>query len=196
MISGQKTIGKGCGLEYALWALLLGLLISNTVGAPKWLQTAAKTELFIKIGLILLGAEILFNKILVAGTYSIVQALIVVVTVFYFSYFFATKVLKIGGRFASVLSSAMSICGVSAAVASGGAVKGDPKHVSYTISRVLLLAMPMLVFMPLIARFLGLPDMVAGAWLGGTIDTTPAVVAAGTLYSKSAMDIASIVKMS
>ncbi|MEM4311648.1 MAG: putative sulfate exporter family transporter [Nitrososphaerales archaeon] len=196
LITGQKTLGKDYGLEFPLWALVLGLLISNTVGTPKWLKAAAKTELFIKIGLVLLGAEILFHKILAAGAYGMLQAIIVVLSVFYFCYLFATKVLKIERRFASILSTGVSICGVSAAIAAGGAVKGDPKQVSYTVSLVLLLAIPMLVFMPFIARVLEMPDAVAGAWLGGTIDTTPAVVAAGALYSKKAMDVAAIVKMS
>jgi uncharacterized membrane protein YadS len=196
LIAGQETIGKEYGLEFALWALLLGLLVSNTVGTPRWLQAAARGELFIKIGLVLLGAEILFNKILAAGAYGMLQAVIVVLLVFYFCYLFATRVLKIDRQFACILSTGVSICGVSAAIAAGGAVKGDPKYVSYTISLVLLLAMPMLVFMPLIARAMGMPDAVAGAWLGGTIDTTPAVVAAGALYSNRAMVFASIVKMS
>jgi uncharacterized integral membrane protein (TIGR00698 family) len=195
LIAKHDIIGKQYGLEFALWALLLGLLINNTIGTPKWLQAAAKTELFIKIGLVIFGAEILFQKILVAGAYGIIQAVIVVVSVFYFSYLLATRVFKIDKRFAAVLSSGVSICGVSAAIAAGGAVKGDPKHVSYTVSLVLLIAIPMLVLMPFVARAMALPETVAGAWIGGTIDTTPAVVAAGALYSKTAMEIASIVKL-
>ena len=196
LLAAQRTLGKDYGLEFALWALLLGLLISNTIGVPTWLQAAAKTELFIKIGLVLLGAEILFQKILAAGVYGMLQALIVVTSVFYFCYLLATRVFKIDKQFASILATGVSICGVSAAIAAGGAVKGDPRQVSYTVSLILLLAIPMLVFMPLAAKVIGLNDAVAGAWLGGTIDTTPAVVAAGALYSKQAMEVASIVKMS
>jgi len=196
LIAKQELIGKQYGLEFALWALVLGLVVNTIVGTPKWLQAAAKTELFIKIGLVLLGAEILFNKILGAGVYGMIQALIVVFSVFYFAYWLATRIFKIERRFAAVLASAVSICGVSAAIAAGGAVKGNKKHISYAISVVLLLAVPMLIFMPLIARAIGLPDAVAGAWIGGTIDTTPAVVAAGSLYSKLALEIASIVKIS
>lgn len=196
LIAKQETIGKTYGLEFAIWALLLGLVINNTVGTPKWLQGAARTELFIKIGLVMLGAEILFQNILVAGAYGMIQAVVVVVVVFYFSYLIATRVFKIDRHFAAILSTGVSICGVSAAIAAGGAIRGNPKHVSYTVSLVLLLAVPMLIFMPFIARALGLSDVVAGAWLGGTIDTTPAVVAAGALYSQTAMQIASIVKLS
>lgn len=193
-LSNQETIKKW-GLEYVLWALVFGLIISNTVGTPRWLKPAVKTELFIKIGLVLLGAEILFQTILSAGSFGLTQAVTVVFLVWFFCYFIARKA-GLTKSFASILSTGVSICGVSAAIAAGGAIKGDKKEVSYTISLVLLIAMPMLVVLPLIAKAIGMPDAVAGAWIGGTIDTTPAVVAAGALYSKKAMDVASIVKMS
>ena len=94
------------------------------------------------------------------------------------------------------MASGVSICGVSAAIAAGGAVKGNPKHISHVISLVLLLAMPMLVGMPLLAGAMGLSPEVAGAWMGGTIDTTGAVVAAGTLVDPDAgLQVASLVKM-
>ena len=194
LLSNQKTVNEW-GLEYVLWALIFGLLISNTIGTPKWLKPAVKTELFIKIGLVLLGAEILFQTILSAGAFGIFEVTIGLFIVWYLCYYLAIRV-GLNKSFACVMASATSICGVSAAIAAGGAVKGDPKEVSYTISLVLLFAMPMLVLMPIIARAVGMPDAVVGAWIGGTIDTTPAVVAAGALYSDKAMNVASIIKMS
>jgi len=194
LLSNQKTINEW-GLEYVLWALIFGLLISNTVGIPKWLKPAVKTELFIKIGLVLLGAEILFNVLLSAGAFGLFEITVSLFLVWYFAYYLAVK-FGLNKSFACVMASATSICGVSAAIAAGGAVKGDPKEVSYTISLVLLFAMPMLVLMPIIARAVGMPDAVVGAWIGGTIDTTPAVVAAGALYSAKAMNVASILKVS
>ncbi len=195
LLASQKQIKDQWGLEYAIWALVIGLLISNTVGTPRWLKPAVKTEMFIKIGLVLLGAEILFQKILTGGMFGMIQALLVVLLIWYLCYLLAVKV-GLTKSFASILATGVSICGVSAAIAAGGAVKGDPKEISYTVSLVLLVAMPMLVFLPFIAKAIGLPDAVAGAWIGGTIDTTPAVVAAGALYSRTSMDVAAIVKMS
>lgn len=193
-LSRQNTV-RGWGLEYVFWALIFGLLISNTVGVPNWVKPAVKTELFIKIGLVLLGARILFQIILTAGGAGMTQALVVVLAVWFFCYYLAIKA-GLDKSFASILAAGVSICGVSAAIAAGGAVKGSPKKVSYVVSLVLLVAMPMLISFPFIARMAGMPEAVAGAWIGGTIDTTPAVVAAGALYSSKAMYIASIVKMS
>jgi len=194
IISNHQTINEW-GLEYVLWALIFGLLISNTVGTPKWLKPAVKTELFIKIGLVLLGAEILFQTILSAGAFGIFEVTIGLFLVWFLCYYIAVRV-GLKKSFACVMATATSVCGVSAAIAAGGAVKGDPKEVSYTISLVLLFAMPMLILMPIIARLMGLSDAVVGAWIGGTIDTTPAVAAASELFSAKARDVAVIVKSS
>jgi len=193
IIGGNTTISY-YGLETVFWALLLGLLISNTVGVPGWLKEAVKTEYFIKIGLVLLGAEILFTTVVKVGAYGMVQSIIVIAVVFYVCFWVAKK-LGLDDEFASILGTAVSICGVSAAIAAGGAVKGDPKKVSHTISLVLLCAIPMLIFQPIIAKAMGWLPAMTGAWLGGTIDTTGAVVAAGAIAGPEAMSVAVVVKM-
>jgi uncharacterized membrane protein YadS len=193
-IANQEYVNY-LGLEYVLWALLIGLFISNVVGLPEWLRASVRTEMFIKIGLVLLGAEILFGTLLAAGAFGLFEITVGLFMVWYFCYYLAVK-LGLSKSFAAIMASATSICGVSAAIAAGGAVKGDPKEISYTVSLVLLFSVPLLVIMPFIARVVGIPDAVAGAWIGGTIDTTPAVVAAGALYSDKAMKVASIIKMS
>jgi uncharacterized membrane protein YadS len=183
------------GLETLLWALIIGLLVSNIVKLPGWLKAGVQTELFINIGLVLLGAEILFSTIVKGGLVGMGQGLVVVVAVWFFAYWLGRK-LGMSQSFASVMASGVSICGVSAAIASGGAVKGNPKETSYVISLVLLGAVPMLIGMPLIAKAMGLTPAMAGAWIGGTIDTTGAVVAAGAIVDpKIGLTVASLVKM-
>ena len=190
----ENDIVKYYGLEVVFWSLIFGLLISNSVGVPAWLKSAIKTEYFIKIGLVLLGAEVLFGTIAKVGAYGMVQSILVIGVVFYFCIWFARKV-GLDDEFAAILGSAVSICGVSAAIAAGGAVQGDSKKVSHTISLVLLCAIPMLILMPLFAKWVGMSPAVAGAWLGGTIDTTGAVVAAGAIAGPEAMSVAVVVKM-
>ena len=91
--------------------------------------------------------------------------------------------LKVDDEFAAMLSTAVSICGVSAAIAACGAIQGDKKKLSYVTSLVLIVAVPMMIVMPWIAKSTGMDDLVAGAWLGGTLDTSASVVAAGALIS-------------
>lgn len=186
---------KNLGLETVLFSLLLGLILGNAFRLPAWLRSGVQTELYVKIGLVLLGATILFKDILSAGSFGLIQAVIVVTVVWYFA-FWLSKKMKIDDEFSTMLASAVSICGVSAAIATAGAINGDKKKLSFIISLVLLIAIPMMIFLPIIAKWMGLSDVVTGAWLGGTIDTTGAVVAAGTIAGETGLKYATIVKFS
>ena len=183
------------GIEYVIFALLLGLLISNTIGTPEWLKPAVQTEFFIKTGLVILGASLLFYEVLQAGALGIVQAVLVVFVVWYACFWLCRK-LKVDDEFAAMLSTAVSICGVSAAIAACGAIQGDKKKLSYVTSLVLIVAVPMMIVMPWVVKSIGMDDLVAGAWLGGTLDTSASVVAAGALISDAAMKTGVIVKFS
>jgi len=194
ILSGSSAV-RGLNLEAVIISLTIGLFISNFFRLPEWLKASLSTELYVKIGLVLLGTSVIFGDILKAGILGLVQALIVVIAVWYFAYWISKK-LKVDEELTFMLSSAVSICGVSAAIATSGAIKGDPKKLSYVISLVLITAIPMMIGMPYIARALGLSQEVTGAWLGGTIDTTGAVVASGTLVGETALKISTIVKFS
>jgi uncharacterized membrane protein YadS len=162
---------------------------------PFWLREAVRTEYYIKIGLVILGAGILFQEILQAGFLGLLQALLVIVVVWYACFYLARR-LRVDDEFATILATAVSICGVSAAIAACGAIQGDRKKLSYVTSLVLIVAAPMMVIMPWVVRHFGIPDIVGGAWVGGTIDTSGAVVAAGELVGETAMKAAVIVKFS
>lgn len=183
------------GIEYVIFALSIGLLISNTIGTPAWLKPAVQTEFFIKTGLVILGANLLFAEVLQAGALGIVQAVAVVFVVWY-SCFWLCRKLKVDDEFGAMLSTAVSICGVSAAIAACGAIQGDKRKLSYVTSLVLIVAVPMMIVMPWVAKSTGMNELVAGAWLGGTLDTSASVVAAGALISEAAMKTGVIVKFS
>lgn len=186
---------KDLGLETVLFSLVIGLFVSNVIGTPKWLKEGIQSEFYIKIGLVMLGATILFSEIMKAGLFGVLQAIIIVMSVWYFAFWVAKK-LKVDSELAAMLASAVSICGVSAAIATAGAIKGDSKKLSYVISLVLIVAIPMMIFMPLLSRWLGLSPEVTGAWIGGTIDTTGAVVAGGTIAGDIALKFSTIIKFS
>jgi uncharacterized integral membrane protein (TIGR00698 family) len=189
-ISSIKTIG----LESVFFAVLIGLFIRNTIGLPKWMASAVRSEYYIKAGLVILGSSILFNEIMKAGALGMVQGLIVVFSVWYFSFWISTKAFRIDKEMSMLLSSSVSICGVSAAIATSGAIKGDPKKLSFVISLVLIVAIPMMYLLPYLAKLMGLSQEVAGAWLGGTIDTTAAVVASGKFIGETAEQYSVIIK--
>lgn len=194
ILAGNETV-KSFNLEAVIFSLVIGLLISNVFKLPDWFRQALSTELYVKIGLVLLGTTVIFSDILKAGSMGLIQSLVVVLSVWYFAFWLCKK-MKVDPELTMMISSAVSICGVSAAIATSGAIKGDSKKLSYVISMVLITAIPMMIFMPYIASYLGLSQEVTGAWLGGSIDTTGAVVASGSLVGEAALKISTIVKFS
>lgn len=194
ILAGNSEV-KALNLEAVIFSLAIGLLVSNLFSLPEWMRASLSAEMFVKIGLVLLGTSVIFTDILKAGSKGLMQALIVVVSVWYFAFWLCRK-LKIDEELTMMISSAVSICGVSAAIATAGAIKGDSKKLSYVISLVLITAIPMMIIMPYIAKYFNFPEAVTGAWLGGSIDTTGAVVASGTLVGETALKISTIVKFS
>jgi len=181
------------GLEYVIFALVIGVVVGHTTSFGAWFSEAVQAEFYIKIGLIVMGAGILFSELVQIGAIGIVQAIIVVVSVWFFSFWLAKR-LDVDDELATMMASAVSICGVSAAIAACGAIHGDRKKLSYVTSLVLIVAVPMLIVMPWIAKVSGMSPAVAGAWLGGTLDTSAAVVAAGELVGEQARNAAVVVK--
>jgi uncharacterized integral membrane protein (TIGR00698 family) len=193
-LAGNSEV-RNLNLEAVIFSLTLGLLIGNVIRLPQWFRDALATEMFVKTGLVILGVSVIFSDILRAGAFGLVQALLVVLSVWYFA-FWLCRLLKVDNEMTMMISSAVSICGVSAAIATAGAIKGDTKKLSYVISLVLITAIPMMIGMPYLAKLMGLSQEVTGAWLGGSIDTTGAVVASGTLVGEEALKISTIVKFS
>jgi uncharacterized integral membrane protein (TIGR00698 family) len=194
VLAGNKDV-KVLNLEAVIFSLSLGLLIGNVFRLPTWFRETLSTELFVKIGLVILGTAIIFGDIVKAGSFGLIQAVAVVLSVWYFAYWICGR-LRIDKEMTMMISSAVSICGVSAAIATAGAIQGDNKKLSYVISLVLITAIPMMIGMPYLAKVMGLSQEVTGAWLGGSIDTTGAVVASGTLVGEDALKVSTIVKFS
>lgn len=194
LLAGNTSL-RNLGLEAVIFSLLIGLLVGNLFRLPEWFKKSLNAELLVKIGLVLLGTSVIFSDILKAGSLGLIQSLIVVLSVWYFAFWLCRK-LRVDEELTMMISSAVSICGVSAAIATSGAIKGDPKKLSYVVSMVLITAVPMMIGMPYLAKVLGLSEEVTGAWIGGSIDTTGAVVASGSLVGEVALQISTIVKFS
>ncbi|MFM2171364.1 MAG: hypothetical protein RI957_1593 [Verrucomicrobiota bacterium] len=194
-IAAGHAAMKQWGLEYVVFALAFGLLWSHLLPRPAWLMAAVRTEFFIKTGIVLLGAGMLFGDLLQAGLPGLIQALLVIPVVWHLTFRIA-RWCKVDDEFGVMLSSAVSICGVSAAIAACGAIQGDKKKLSYVTSVVLLCALPMMILMPWCVKWLGLSEAVGGAWLGGTLDTSGSVLAATEMLGESATKTGTVVKLS
>jgi uncharacterized membrane protein YadS len=193
---GTAFAGVAAAIEFPVYAILLGLLGNVVLTHLKLRDRLAggfRTEFFIKTGLVLLGASINFAVILTAAGPAILQALVLISVVFGFTWWLGGR-LGLDDRLRALLSSAVSICGISAAIAAAGAVQAKREQLAYTASLVVVFALPSIFLLPAAANGLGLSQPVAGAWIGGNIDTTAAVSAAGALAGEQALQLATIVK--
>ncbi len=196
--SNQATM-KHYGIGYAAWAILLGMLISNTVGTPKWVMPAVQTEYYIKTGLVLLGAKILFEKIITIGTAGIFVAWVVTPTVWLVTYWFGQKIISMPSkRLNAVICSDMSVCGVSAAIAAASACRAKKEELTLAVGLSLVFTAIMMIVMPAVIKGTFPVDkqmILGGAWMGGTIDASGAVAAAGAFLGEKALYVAATIKM-
>lgn len=194
LISSQVVFSKY--LEYAFWALIIGLIISNVFTVPNWLKPAIQTEFYIKTGLVLMGASVLFSNIQKFGLYGLGIAWLVTPVVIIFMWILGTKVLKMKNKsMVMTISAATSVCGTSAAIATAAACKAKKTDLTFAVGISLIFTVLMMVCMPLFCKVITLDPMVGGAWIGGTVDSTGAVVLAGNALGEMAGQVAALVKM-
>lgn len=183
-------------VEFPVYAVLIGVAVGallGVTGVRDRLRWGVRTELFIKTGLVLLGASIDLAVIGRAAGPAIVQSVALITIVFAFTWWAAGR-LRLDAKLQALLAAAVAICGVSAAIAAAGAVAAKREQLAYVASLVVVFALPMIFLQPWLAGALGLSAPVAGAWIGGNIDTTAAVTAAGSIVGDDALKIAAIVK--
>ena len=193
LVSAEFTLNRY--LEWAFWALIIGLAISNTVGVPKWLRPAIRTEFYIKTGLVIMGFSVLFSNIAKFGLCGLGIAWIVTPIVILFMWWFGTKVLKIENKpLVITVASATSVCGTSAAIATGAAAGAKKDDLGVAISISIIFTILMMVFEPMIIKAVGMSNLMGGALIGGTVDSTGAVVLAGNALGPEGEQAAVLVK--
>lgn len=194
MVSAEFTLKRY--LEWAFWALLIGLFIANTVGVPKWLKPAIRTEFYIKTGLVIFGFSVLFSNIAKFGLYGLGIAWGVTPLVIIFMWWLGNRVMKIRNKpLLITLAAATSVCGTSAAIATGAASGAKKEDLSVAISISIIFTIIMMIFEPMIIEWCGMGQIMGGALIGGTVDSTGAVVLAGSALGPEAEQVASLVKM-
>lgn len=182
-------------LEAPLVALAAGMIISNLVPLPGWFETALRTEFYVKVGIVLLGATLPFTLIIQAGPIAFGQATVIAVTTFLSIYWAGTKLFGLDRRFAATLGAGGSICGVSASIAVGGAVKAEKEHVSVSISLVVVWAIVMIYMLPILIKLMGIPAGPAGAWIGTSEFADAAGIAAAAAIGDKAITTFTLMKV-
>ncbi|HEY5665955.1 MAG TPA: putative sulfate exporter family transporter [Gammaproteobacteria bacterium] len=188
---GRWEYASEYSLEAPLVALVVGLLISNLIGLPRWLDAGFRVEYYIKTGIVLLGATLPFTLIIWAGPVALLQATIVSITTF-LVIFLVGKKLGLDRRLCATLGAGGAVCGVSASIAIAGAVGAKKEHAPIAITMVVIWALIMIFFLPQASRLLGLHAGVAGAWIGTSEFADAAGLAAAQAYGNMAEQLASI----
>ena len=184
------------GVNAEIMSIVLGLLIANTIGTPKWIMPAVQVEYYIKAGLVLLGAEVLFGKILAIGVPGIFVAWVVTPIVLISTFIFGQKILKMPSKTLNIVISAdMSVCGTSAAIATAAACRAKKEELTLSVGLSLAFTAIMMIALPALIKAIGLPEVLGGAWIGGTIDATGSVAAAGAFLGPKALQVAATIKM-
>ncbi len=182
---GQWDRASTYNLEPPLVALVVGLLLSNLIGLPRWLDAGFRVEFYIKTGIVLLGATLPFTLILWAGPVAILQASIVSIVTFLVIYWVAIR-LGLDRRLAATLGAGGAVCGVSAAIAIAGAVGAKKEDAPIAITTVIIWAVVMIFVLPFAAQYLHLPAGVGGAWIGTSEFADAAGFAAAQTYGNLA----------
>lgn len=195
-ILGNQVTMRKYGLNAEIWSIALGMIWANTIGTPQLLKEGSQVEYYIKTGLVLLGAEVLFHKIMAIGIPGIFVAWVVTPIVLISTYIFGQKVIKMPSRTLNIVISAdMSVCGTSAAIATAAAARAKKEELTLSIGLSLTFTAIMMVAMPAFIAWVGMPEILGGAWIGGTVDATGAVAGAGAFIGPKALEVATVIKM-
>ncbi|MGA2002029.1 MAG: putative sulfate exporter family transporter [Terriglobales bacterium] len=181
-------------IEYVLWAILIGLVISNTLTIPRIFSAGIATyEFWLKLGIVLLGARFVLADILKLGGISL--ALVVIeITLSLALMTLLGKLFKLKPKLVSLLAIGSAVCGVSAIIAAKGAIDADDEDSSFAIAAILALGALALFSFPAIAHGLHMNDVSYGLWAGLGVDNTAEATAAGALYSDAAGKVAVLAK--
>ena len=181
-------------IEYVLWAIVIGLIIANTVGVPKIFRAGVATyEFWLKLGIVLLGVRFLLGDVLKLGGISLV-AVALELTISIVLMTWLGNAFRLTPKLTSLLAIGSSICGVSAIIAAKGAINAKDEEASYAIAAILALGAIGLFTFPVIGHLLGMSDHAYGLWAGLAIDNTAEATAAGNLWSEQAGKIAVLAK--
>lgn len=181
-------------LEYVLWAIAIGLAISNTVKIPEvFLPGVATYEFWLKAGIVLLGSRFVLGDVVKLGSISLVLVVLELGLAIALMTWLGRR-LKLKPKLISLLAIGSSICGVSAIIAARGAIDADDEDSSFAIAAILALGAIALFTFPLIGHALGMSDHAYGMWSGLAVDNTAEATAAGALYSDAAARIAVLAK--
>ena len=181
-------------VEYVLWAIVLGLLISNLATVPRIFRPGIATyELWLKLGIVLVGAKFLFADVLHLGGLSLLLVFIELALSLSVMTLLG-RIFRLPPKLTSLLAIGSSICGVTAIMAAQGAIEPEEEDTSTAIAAILALGALALFTFPAIGHLLHMGQRTYGIWTGLAVDNTAEATVTGALYGDEAGRFAVLAK--
>src|SRR5260370_18481353 len=173
-------------IEYVLWAILIGLAVSNIFGLVEILKPGVGTyEFWLKAGIVLLGSRFLLGDVWKLGGVSLLLVFIEIAGSLAFMTFLG-RLFGLRPKLTTLLAVGSAVCGVSAIIATKGPIEADDEDSSFAIAAIPALGALSLFTFPLLGHALHLSDHVYGLCAGLAVGNTAAATAARALYSDAA----------
>lgn len=190
---------KKYGLRYAVWSLIFGLLVSNLVSLftekpPEWVSAGGKGNFFIKCGLVLMGVDDI-KVLLRVGASGLFTTWIPTPLLIIIGFLIGVYIFKLRKDFTLILVAGTMICGESAAMAISSTIKGKSEDLAFVISLIAITVIPQLIIVPIFISAVGMDSMIAGSWVGSSVDTTGAVIAVCEILGGKAQIVGPLIKI-
>ncbi len=188
------TVKKG--LSEVLIAVLLGLVIRNSIGFGKNLEPGIKFALqrVLRLGIILLGLRLSLQAVVKTGLSALLLVLVCISVALTLAYL-AGRFFKIPARLALLIGVGTAICGNSAIIATAPVIEAKDEDVSFAVATITLFGTLAIILYPIIGHVLALTSGAFGMWAGSAVNDTSQVVAVGAAFSAAARDVATVVKL-
>lgn len=193
-IIGSFIVLKKLGLGTSFWCIIIGCFIRIIWrDTEHYIKELMSMEFFIKTGIVLFAIDI--QEILKFGSRGIVVAWVETTLLLSFVYCIGIYIVRLDKTRTLLISFGLSICGSSAIMAISDIIESEQEHINASITILSLFTIPFINGIPAISKIYGLSSVVSGIWIGGTVDSTGAVIASASLLDKTALNSAVVLKM-
>ncbi|GAB6098517.1 YeiH family protein [Halanaerocella petrolearia] len=183
-------------IEYVLIAIIIGMFFGNTFNIPKIFVPGIDTyELWLKLGIVVLGARLVLQNVLKIGGVGIVLVILEIIFSLILVEFLA-KQFGVSDKLGSLLAMGTGICGVSVIIGATGAIDADEEESGLAIATILIFSAVTVFLYPIIGQIVNMSDQIFGFWSGLAVDNTAEALATGFAYSDQAGQYATVIKLS
>jgi uncharacterized integral membrane protein (TIGR00698 family) len=196
MLQSRLTVSGKTVVSAVAVAIVLGVLIRNLWGLAEACKPGVSfaVKRLLRVGIALLGAQLSLGQVLRTGATAVFVVATCIVLAILVVRFLSIR-MGLSDRLGTLLAVGTSICGVSAIVATAPAIEAKQEETSMAVATITVFGLLAVVVYPLLGRAFGLSDVVFGTWAGTAVNDTSQVIAAGLIYSQTAGEVATVVKL-